>query len=124
MFDFHERRKLRNILYSKPILVILGIVFVLLIYSAWGSYQKEFETREKRDQRAAVLEDLQGRKAALEGELERLNTERGVEAEIRSKFEVAKEGEDVIVIVDAPEEKEESPQTPEKEGFFRRLFGF
>ena len=40
----------------------------------------------------------------LEEEIERLSTERGVEEEIRSKFDVARAGEQVLVIVDAKEE--------------------
>lgn len=122
MFDFYERRKMRNIVYSKPILALLAVVVVLLAYSAWGTYQKEFETRETWKNRASVLSGMKERESELQQEIGRLGTEKGVESEIRSKFEVAKEGEDVIVIVEPPEE-EATTAPPEEKGFWARLFG-
>ena len=122
MFDFHTKRKARNAIYSKPVLLFLGIVVIGFMYSVYGAFEKERETRSVRDQRAAVLSELHVREAALQGELDRLSTEKGLEAEIRSKFEVAKEGEEVIVIVEAPEDEETLPEEEEK-GFFERLFG-
>ena len=122
MFDFYEKRKMRNVLYSKPVLVLLGVVVLLFIYSVWGAYQKETETKEKWKAREEVLTELEGRESELEEEIDRLNTEKGIEAEIRSKFEVAKEGEEVIVIVEPPEEEVSSAPREEK-GFFKRLFG-
>ena len=123
MFDFHEKRKIRNIVYSKPILGLLIVVSVLLVYSVWGSYQKESETREKWKGRSAVLSELELRETELSTETERLKTERGIEAEIRSKFEVALEGEKVIIIVEPPEE-EEIVVIPEKRNILLRIFGF
>ena len=123
MFDFYEKRKVRNIMFSKPVLVLLGIVVLLFVYSVWGAYQKESETREKWKNREEVLIELEGREKELSTEIDRLETEKGTEAEIRSKFEVAKEGEEVIVIVEPPEE-EVRDAPPPKKGFFKRIFGF
>jgi len=121
MFDFYEKRKMRNIVYSKPALVLLGIIMLAFVYSVYGAIQKERETRVVREQRESVLNELHEREEVLQKEIDRLNTEKGVESEIRSKFEVAKEGEEVIVIVEAPEEEEEFiPQ--EEKGFFKKLF--
>jgi len=110
MLDFYEKRKLKQLLYSKVTLVVLLLVAVALIASVWGVYQKERETRIKRAGRAEELKELEGRAASLESEIDRLSTKRGIEEEIRGKFEVAKEGEEVIVIVDAPEDKSEQTQ--------------
>ena len=122
MFDFYEKRKARNIVYSKPALVILTIITIAFIYSVYGALEKERETRLIRDQRAAVLDELHEREAILQKEIDRLNTGKGLESEIRSKFEVAKEGEEVIVIVEAPREEEEIIIREEK-GIFEKLFG-
>lgn len=103
MFDFHERRKLRNIVYSKPILFILGVAVIFFSYSVWGAFQKERETITKKNQREDVLNELQERKDILIEEIDSLKTDRGIEAEIREKFEVANEGENIIIIVDPPE---------------------
>jgi len=122
MFDFHEKRKIRNIVYSKPILGLLIVVSALLVYSVLGSYQKESETRWKWKARFEVLSELESREIELSTEIERLETERGIEAEIRSKFEVVLEGEEVIIIVEPPEE-EEIVVIPEKRNIFMRIFG-
>lgn len=122
MFDFYEKRKLRNILYSKPVLGLLVVIMFFFAYTAWGALEKELETRATWKERAAVLSELEGRETELEAEIERLKTEKGIEAEIRSKFEVAKEGEEVIVIVEPPEE-ENTIRLLEEKGFWARLFG-
>lgn len=120
MLDFYEKRKLRNILYSKAILSILGILILLLLYSVWGVYEKERETRVKKSQRVEILDELRGRETLLQNEVDRLSTERGIEEELRSKFEVAREGEEVIVIVDAPEDEIVIP-VAEPLGIFERI---
>lgn len=123
MFDFHERRKLRNAVYSRPVLALLGLLVLLFTYSVWGAWEKEYETRTKAESSAAALGDLQNRKEGLEKKISDLNTERGVEAEIRNKFEVAKDGEKVIFIVHSPDETAtETPQVGQR-GFWSRLFG-
>ena len=104
MFDFHEKRRMRNLVYSKISLFFLLVIIFLLAYTIWGVYQKERETQIKKTQRAQVLIEIEERERVLEEEIERLSTERGVEQEIRSKFDVARAGEQVLVIVDAKEE--------------------
>ena len=122
MFDFYEKRKLRNILYSKPVLAMLAVIILLFSYSVWGAYQKEAETRGKWNQRASVLDELKDRESGLQTEIDRLDTPRGLEAEIRNKYEVAKDGEEVIVIVEPPDE-EATTAPSEQKGFWARLFG-
>ncbi len=75
----------------------------------------ERETSIKRMERATVLLDLEERKEALERNIETLSTDRGVEQEIRNKFEVSKEGERVIVLVD---KKDEENEPLKKRGIF------
>lgn len=102
MFDFYERRKIKQWLYSWPFLIILIFISVLLIRGVSEVYQQERITRVNKNQRIEYLEELENREDALQKEIDRLNTGRGVEEEIRQKFEVAKEGEEVIVIVEPP----------------------
>jgi cell division protein FtsB len=120
MLDFYEKRKIRTILYSKPVLILLAAVIAMLSYSVWGVYIKERETLAKKNQRAAVLEELVEREQILEEEINRLNTARGIDEELRSKFEVAKDGEKVIVIVDG-KEQDETERTTEKKSLFERI---
>lgn len=107
MLEFHEKRKLRSILLSLPMLLVLLVIVFGLAYAAWNVYEKERATRGKWQERRVELEGLRAREALLEEEIERLGTKRGVEEEVRKTFDVVKEGERVIVIVDPPERRED-----------------
>lgn len=122
MFDFYERRKIKQRLFSWPAIVVLIILCVWLIRGVWDVYMQERQTRINKDQRLSHLEELQEREYALQTEIDRLNTDRGIEAELRQKLEVAKEGEQVIVLLDAPEIPS-GGQAGEPEGFFARMLG-
>ncbi|OGG47876.1 hypothetical protein A3D66_01900 [Candidatus Kaiserbacteria bacterium RIFCSPHIGHO2_02_FULL_50_9] len=104
MFDFYERRKLRHFLYSKVFLLVLFLLIILLAKGVWGVYSSERDTSRKRVEKAAELQDLLDRQMALTAELQRLSTKRGIESELRQKYEVVKEGEEMIVLVQPPKE--------------------
>ena len=118
MLEFHERRKLKQLLYSKVTLLVLGIVVVFLIVSVFEVYGKERQARMRRAEQERVLADLREREEALKTELDRLGSARGIEEEIRSKFVGGREGEGLIVIVDAPDET--APPEPQK-GLWERF---
>ena len=116
MLDFYEQRRVKQLLYSKLSLLVLAGVAIFLGFQVFGVWEKERITQERRAESAASLAELTEREEVLTTEIERLSTPRGVEEEIRQKFDVVHEGEEVIVLVDAPE-----PQVSdgvEKKGFF------
>lgn len=121
--DFYEKRKLKRILYSKITLIILAIIVILLFRSVWGMYEKERNTRILRAKQTQELNELKGREEALRAEIERLSTEQGVEEEIRSKFDVGKDGEEVIVIID-DSKKDETEQKITPKSFWQKLFSW
>lgn len=126
MFDFYEKRKLRGIFFSKTAASIVCILAVLLSYSAYGRYVAERETHEKLLGRQHELEVLKQRAALLESKVSHIESERGMEGAIREQFDVAKEGEDVIVIVDPAASKtdEQKPEVfplPQKPSLFSKL---
>lgn len=95
-------------------LIILGFIFV---YSAIGAFNKSRLADEKMNTAKSELENLEEQKLRLTAELENANTPYGQEKALREKFNVVKEGEQVIVIVN----KEEGPTTTpsgEKSGWF------
>jgi len=102
MINFDSRIK-RSRGLKKPI--ILGILFILLIIfsrATWNIYQKERASREILNEKESELGELLDRKNNLDSELSKLETERGIESEIRDKFGFIKEGEEVIILVDNP----------------------
>jgi cell division protein FtsB len=100
------------------LLALMGIV-VLLAHATWGIYQKEVESGKNV---AAVQEEfkaLQDRRNLLQQQTSSLNTEEGIEEELRQKFQVAKPGESLMVVVNKPL----PPSAPEvNNNFFSKIW--
>lgn len=113
MFDFHEKRKIKAILFSKITLLLLLVPIAFLGMSVFGLYEKEREVSKRRVENEQELERLHERARALKANVHALTSERGIEGEIRDRYDVAKEGETVVVIIE--EEESEPAQVSEKE---------
>lgn len=103
MLDFYQKRKFRAIVNSRYTQVGLGLLIVMVGWSAYTRYQIAAEMSERRilaEQEAAALE---ARRDSLGEQVQYLSNERGIEAEMRRQFDVALEGEEVVVILDDEE---------------------
>ena len=123
MIPFQERKKLRKILYSKVTLVILTLVLLVVARGAWGIHQKAQIAISERNIARHSLEELESRTKELEVSLELLNSEQGIEAEVRQKYTVARPGEEVVVVVDDKAKKGENSEVVEK-SFWQRVVSF
>lgn len=100
MFDFYQKRKIRSLVNSRYTQgVLLGLV-LLVGWSAFVRYQIAEEMSDRRELAAQEAALLRGQKDALQEQVEYLSNERGIEAEMRRQFDVALEGEQVVVIVE------------------------
>ncbi|MCR4330390.1 MAG: septum formation initiator family protein [Patescibacteria group bacterium] len=123
MLDFQQKKKLRKAMYSKGVLLVLGIIVLFLGNATWNVYQKYSEARGNEENVLNELRKLQERESDLSADIERLNTQRGVEEELRKRFGVAKEGEEVMIIVEPVVSDEGSiDDGVQKEGFWSSLF--
>ena len=102
MFDFHEKRKLKGYLYSKLTIVSLFLIAGFLSLSVYTRFGVEREMAEKRESVARELESLQTQANALEAQVHGLQSERGIEEEIRNRYQVSKKGEQVVVVLGEP----------------------
>jgi len=87
--------------YAPITLVILFCVLVLFIYNTVGLIKKERQTANRKELVQDQIENLNKRKSSLEGDISKLETEEGKEEIIREKYQVAKEGEKMVIIVDS-----------------------
>lgn len=103
--DFRAKKKRRQMLYSKPVLIGLALALVLVGFGAFQVYMKSRSAVIKNDKAKKELADLERRKKELEERIARLETPAGLEEELRKKFNVSKPDENVLVIVEKGEEK-------------------
>ena len=99
MLDSQQKRKVKAVAYHKATLAILFILVLFTLRANWVVYQKKAESEKLKSISLNNENGLAQRQAELNAQIERLQTASGVEAEIRSKFSVAKEKENVVVIV-------------------------
>jgi cell division protein FtsB len=82
---------------------------------------KERESSSLRIQAEAQLKDLQAREAALNARITALETDRGQEEALRDQYQVGKEGEAVVTIVDKPASSSPMYQS-EHRSWWQRIF--
>lgn len=107
MLDIQQKRRFRSFIYNKITLGFLLVLVLLVIHSTWRVYLKKKESVEMMNSSYARLSDLEERDRELDMKIRKLNTISGVEEEIRSKFSVAKDNENIVIIV----REEESTST-------------
>lgn len=118
MREFQEKQKIKKRIYSKTSILVLLVLVVLIARGVLSVYAKERSSRLE----LALLEkrkaELSDRLAKVSMNNERLKTEDGIESEIRSKFDVVKQNEGVIVVVD------EKLPVPEEDtrGFMKKFW--
>lgn len=119
MREFSRKRKVRQFMFSVPVLILLFIILFFVAKGSWGVYKKYSLSKSELENSQSDLAVLEEKKEKIESKIEKLQTETGIEKEIRSKFDVAREGEKLIVIV---EDKVEEEIVVEKKGFFGKFF--
>ena len=86
---------------SSPLVLIpMVVVLLFLAKGTWDIYQKDLDSKEElrfTEDRLARAED---REAKISGATLKLKTGSGIEGEIRDRFQMAKEGEQEIIIID------------------------
>jgi len=100
MFDFYQKRKIRALVNSRYTQGVLLLLVLLVGWSAVVRYQIAVEMSDRRALAAQEAQLLRSQKDALQEQVEYLSNERGIEAEMRRQFDVALDGEQVVVIVE------------------------
>jgi cell division protein FtsB len=116
MFDFHEKRKIQRYLFSKPLIGIIFVIAGLLSFSVYDRYVVSKEMQMKLDEKYAELKKLEVRAESLSEKVKYLSDERGIEEELRSRFDVAKEGEQVVVLLDSKRDQKVVSESIEGQG--------
>ncbi len=109
-------------LFWRRILSIALLFLVLFgIWAVIGVYQKERESSELRQQSEAQYKDLEAREKVLNARITSLETDRGQEEALRDAYQVGKQGEGVITIVDKPATSSKKSEEGTR-NWFQRIF--
>jgi cell division protein FtsB len=95
--------------------ILLVALFLFIAYSAFVRYEIAAEMAERRAAAEVEIAELKEQRERLEGEVEYLSNERGIEGELRRQFDIALPGEEVVVILDEPEATETLETIPVEE---------
>lgn len=102
MLSFHQKRLVRAVSASRWTQAILLMAIIFMATSAYGRYVVARDMAERRVAAEKVARELAERKERLAEEVHYITSERGIEAEMRRQFDVAREGERVVIILDEP----------------------
>jgi len=122
MNKFQEKKGWKNIVQSKPVLILLGFILVAFSWSVFNFMVRMQETVKNRKIEEEKVAELKNRESNLLFDIANLKTEKGVEENIREKFGLVKEGEGMIIVV---EDQNKIPKEIESNGFFsflKRIF--
>lgn len=123
MRNIKEKRIWKNVIQSKPVLVFLGALVLIFSWSVFGFLNKMMETSRNKRIVEEKVASLKTQKEKLLSDINNLNTEEGKEKFFRENFGLAKEGEDMIVVV----EDKNPPKTQNNDtnnGFFSFLINW
>lgn len=111
MKNLKEQNKISKILISWPFIIILFVIVVIFIINLFSFSRKMQESIKNKEIVEQRIIEINKNKEKLQNNIKKLQSENGIEENIRENFGLIKEGEGVVVIVDNKNEvvpKEES----------------
>lgn len=118
MREFRNRQKVKKRMYSLPAVIFLLFLLFVVLKGTWNASSKARISNDALEESKQKHEELLQKQEKIEGDLKHLETGSGIEESMRVQFNVKKEGEHTIVIVD--EEKEEI-EVPEEKTFWTKF---
>lgn len=100
MLKFYKQKSWWTVVHSPVTVVFLLVLVFLLGKEVYERYTIEREMAGRRIEMESKLQELTERRDSLKEKVEYLSHERGIEAEMRRNFDVAQEGEKVIIILE------------------------
>ncbi len=123
-YDIKKRNKFGKIAYSWPVLILLTGLIILAGKNVFEVYKNEQTSHRNKEKSEEVFASLENRNNLIVVEIETLKTEKGIEAEIRNKFRVVKEGEQLAIIINSDKDKKKVIGDIEKEKIWTKILKF
>jgi cell division protein FtsB len=100
MLEFQVKKRVKKILYSRAMFVVILAAIVLAGRATWSVYQKEKISQLNLHRLQGEIAELKQKEDYIKSGINRLGTARGIEEEIRQKFKVVKGGEAMAILID------------------------
>jgi len=123
MSRLKNKNKINKVIYSWPVLILLLLIVSLIGKSVWGVYQSEKISRGNKQYSEEKYQELKNKSDLVISEIEMLETEKGIETEIRDKFRVVKEGEQLAIIINSGDGTKEQNEV-KKEKIWIKIWNF
>lgn len=107
-------------LYSIPALVILAFLAFLFVRGTYIVFKKKSNSGNSVVQLEAKVAALREKQAELTANIEGLRSGEGIEKEVKQKYNVAREGEYVVILID--EEATTTEVVAEDKPWWRRAW--
>lgn len=105
MLQFYQQHSWRGLVRSPLALIFLVILCLFMARIVYERYSIASEMAAREVESQVELDKLTERKTKLKEKVEYLNNDRGIEAEMRRNFDVALDGEQVVIILDKKQEE-------------------
>lgn len=121
MIDFQKPRKadIPRMMLGGAGVLLLALLAFFVLQGAWRMYGKMSHAAGAREAAAARLADLERDEARAKISVEELGTVRGLEAEVRERYGLARPGEGAIVVVRPEGDGVEERRSP---GLWQKLW--
>jgi cell division protein FtsB len=117
----NKKKTYKKFIYSPLTLLILFLFLLVILRAVWGVYKKQEISAQYLEKEQEQLASIEARHKELAASVDYLKTDKGIEAEIRSKFRVVREGESVAVIIGGDATTTPTTVTSPSKSWFSRL---
>lgn len=97
---FQERKMLRKVIFSVPVVLILWGVIFWMLWSAIVLWNAKNKVSKNNDEIKKEIANVEESRKTIEQKTESLKSEYGIDMEARSKFNLTKPGEKIVVFAD------------------------
>lgn len=119
-----KNNKINSFWFSPLILLLMFLFVVFFTYKIFDLVKKQKETVKNKNLVLNEIKELSEREKILLENIDKLKTQKGTEQEIMSKYQVVKNGEKMVVIVDENDQNKTGEEREEKNNFWSWLRDF
>lgn len=123
MREFQQKRRWRQIISSNIVLALLAAVVVWLSAHTVGIWRQREAVRREAERLEEQVQKIRAEREQLQAQLSEINDPEVLEYEARSRLNIKKPGEEVLIIVEDEVQNKQVDQDSER-GFFDTLLRF